>query len=346
MSGYYLRNAWYIAAHGYELVGTKPISRKICDQTLVIFRGQDGQVGILSDRCAHRFAPLSSGEVCGNDIQCGYHGIRFDREGNCTHIPGGTPAPHDFRVKRYPATERHGFVWIWLGEKAADPALIPDFHENNDPGWAPVPGYLHLACNYQLMVDNLLDLTHVVFVHKTTLAGGGVTDTPLEVRTEGDRVFAQRMMINVDTAPIYRAARGLNDKIDRWQIFETMPPSYVKITLGARQAGTDTPLGEPVHLVLNGFTPESETRSHYFWTTTRPWALGDKKVDEIYRTMIDTAFNEDKAIVEAQQRLMDESPAGTLLVNMPFDRAGQSARRILRKLMNEEQGGDRLVAAE
>ena len=92
-----------------------------------------------------------------------------------------------------------------MGEQAADPTLIPDFHENADPGWAPVPGYLNLACNYQLMVDNLLDLTHVVFVHKTTLAGGGVTDTPLEVRTEGDRVLAQRMMINVDTAPIYRA---------------------------------------------------------------------------------------------------------------------------------------------
>ena len=72
-----------------------------------------------------------------------------------------------------------------------------------------VPGYLNIACNYQLMVDNLLDLTHVVFVHKTTLAGGGVTDTPLEVRVEGEQRSAQRMMINVDTAPIYRAARGL-----------------------------------------------------------------------------------------------------------------------------------------
>jgi phenylpropionate dioxygenase-like ring-hydroxylating dioxygenase large terminal subunit len=206
---YYLRNQWYVAAHGFELKDGKPIARTICDQPLVIFRGADGHVGILSDRCPHRFAPLSAGEVCGNDLQCGYHGIRFDRDGACTHIPGGLAAPSGFRAKHYPALERHGFVWIWMGEKAADPNLIPDYHENDDPGWAGVPGYLDIACNYQLMVDNLLDLTHVVFVHKTTLAGGGVTETPLEVRVEGDRVLAQRMMLNVDTAPIFRAARGL-----------------------------------------------------------------------------------------------------------------------------------------
>ena len=142
-------------------------------------------------------------------------------------------------------------------------------------------------------------------------------------------------------------ARGLNGKIDRWQIFECSPPSFVKITLGAREAGATTPLGEPVHMVLNGITPESETRTHYFWSTTRPWALGDKKVDELYRSMIEVAFNEDKAIVEAQQRLMSEDPANSYFVNFPFDRAGQSARRILKRLMSEEQpSNDKLAAAE
>jgi phenylpropionate dioxygenase-like ring-hydroxylating dioxygenase large terminal subunit len=344
---YYLRNHWYVAAHAFELTGAKPIARTICDQAVVIFRGESGEVGILGDRCPHRFAPLSTGEVCGNAIACGYHGIRFDRDGLCTHIPGGLPVPHDFKAKHYPALERHGFIWIWMGEQAAEPALIPDFHENADPGWAPVPGYLNLACNYQLMVDNLLDLTHVVFVHKTTLAGGGVTEAPLEVRVEGDRVSAQRMMFNVDTAPIFRAARGLAGKIDRWQIFEATPPCYIKITLGAREAGATTPLGEPVHMVLNGLTPESATRTHYFWSTTRPWGLGDKKVDELYRSMIEVAFNEDKAIVEAQQRLMSADAGNVLFVNFPFDRAGQSARRILKRLMSEEQtAGDKLAAAE
>ncbi len=346
-ASYYLRNSWYIAAHSFELAGTRPVARTICGHEVVIFRGENGDVGILSDRCPHRFAPLSTGEVSGNSIRCGYHGIGFDMTGACTFIPGDLAVPNGFAAKRYPSVEKHGFIWIWMGEREADPALIPDFHENSDPNWAAVPGYLNAACNYQLMVDNLLDLTHVVFVHKATLAGGGVTDTPLDVRVEGDKVFAQRMMINVDTAPIYRAARGLNDKIDRWQIFEYSVPCYIKITLGAREAGANTPLGEPVHMVLNGLTPETHNRIHYFWSTTRPWGLGDKKVDDIYRSMIELAFNEDKTIVEAQQRLIDRDPETALFVNFPFDRAGQSARRILRRLMNEEQGGGgKLEAAE
>lgn len=347
MSGsYYLRNAWYVAAHSFELTANQPVARTICDQTVAIFRGGDGKIGILRDRCPHRFAPLSSGEVRGNDVQCGYHGIRFNREGACTHIPGGLPIPHGFATKSFPATERHGLVWIWMGNKAADPDLIPDFHENQDAGWAPVPGYLNIAANYQLLVDNILDLTHVVFVHKTTLAGGGVTDTPLDVRVEGDKVLAQRMMFDVDSAPIYRAARGLDGKIDRWQIFEWMPHSFIKVTLGARKAGSATPIGQPVHMVLNGFTPESEKRTHYFWSTTRPWALDDKKVDELYRSMIMEAFNEDKAIVEAQQRLVDEDPDDSFLVNFSFDRAGQSARRILKRLLSEEQATLEKVAAD
>jgi vanillate monooxygenase len=130
-----------------------------------------------------------------------------------------------------------------------------------------------------------------------------------------------------------------------WQIFEATPPCYIKITLGAREAGATTPLGEPVHMVLNGLTPESATRTHYFWSTTPPWGLGDKKVDELYRSMIEVAFNEDKALVEAQQRLISADAGNVLFVNFPFDRTGQSARRILKRLMSEEQTPSEKLAA-
>lgn len=331
----FLRNQWYVAAFPHE-VTTKPLARTILNEPLVLFRGEDGVVGALSDRCPHRMAPLSSGEVAGDTVQCGYHGIRFGRDGACAHIPGGLAAPRNFRARSYPVAEKHGFIFLWMGEKEADPALIPDFHENDDPAWTPVPGYLNIPCHYELMVDNILDLTHVVFVHKTTLAGGGVTDTPLEVVVEGDRIKAQRMMLNVDTAPIYRAARGLDGKIDRWQIFEYQPPMYVKIVLGARAAGAETPLGEPVHVVLNSFTPETDKSIHYFWSTTRPWALDDPKVSQLYREMIDLAFAEDAAITARQQAYIDSAPGGATFVNFPFDRAGQSARRIVQRLLQEE----------
>ena len=218
---YFLRNHWYVGAHAFELTTEKPIARTICSEPMVLYRTSEGQAVALVDRCPHRMAPLSSGEVCGKAIACGYHGIQFGPDGECVKIPGDLAPPKNFRTRSFPVVERHGWVWIWLGEKEANPDLIPNYFENDDPNWTGVPGYLNIQCNYQLMVDNLLDLTHVVFVHKTTLAGGGVAETPLEVRVEGDRVHSQRMMHNVDTAPIYAKARGLTGKIDRWQIFES-----------------------------------------------------------------------------------------------------------------------------
>ncbi len=342
----FLRNQWYIAAAAGEIAAT-PLARVICNEPVVIFRGNDGKIGVLSDRCPHRKAPLSSGEVVGDDIQCGYHGIRFGRDGACAHIPGDIPVPMGFRARSYPALERHGFIYLWMGEATPDESLLPDFFENDDAGWTPVPGYLHIKANYELMVDNILDLTHVVFVHKTTLAGGGVTDTPLEVEVKGDRIFARRMMFNVDTAPIYKAAKGLHGKIDRWQIFEWQPPSFVKVVLGAREAGSTTEAeGQPTHVVVNGFTPETDRTLHYFWATSRPWALNDSKVSDLYKTMIDLAFGEDMSIVERQQKLIDSDTSGAPLRAFPFDHSGVGARRIVRRLRDAEAARGGTQAAE
>ncbi len=332
----FLRDQWYIAAAAGEITSA-PLARMICGEPVVIFRGADGKAGVLTDRCPHRKAPLSSGEVIGNDIRCGYHGIRFGRDGACAHIPGDIPAPADFRARAFPSIERHGFIYMWMGEAAPDESLLPDFFENDDPAWAPVPGYLHIEANYELMIDNILDLTHVVFVHKTTLAGGGVAETPLAVEVKGDRIFARRMMFNVDTAPIYKAAKGLHGKIDRWQIFEWQPPSFVKVILGAREAGSALEAeGQPTHVVVNGFTPETDRSLHYFWSTARPWGLGDAKADALYKSMIDLAFAEDMSIVERQQKLIDSDTSGAPLRAFPFDRSGIGARRIVRRLLDEE----------
>jgi phenylpropionate dioxygenase-like ring-hydroxylating dioxygenase large terminal subunit len=333
---WFIRNQWYTAATSAEL-GEKPLARTVCDEPLVIFRGQDGNVAALTDRCPHRKAPLSAGDVVGNDIRCGYHGIRFAADGACTHVPGDAPIGRNFRARSFPVREVHGLIFVWLGESSlADPALIPDFSENVKPGWTGVHGMLHVKGNYQLLIDNILDLTHVVFVHKTTLAGGGVAETPLEVTIDGDVVRAQRLMRNVDTAPIYRAARNLHGKIDRWQFLEFRPPIYARITLGAREAGTDVPFGTPTHIVLNSFTPETERTTHYFWSTVRSWGLDDDKVSKIYKDMTDLAFDEDRRIVEGQQALIDSDPSDAPLVSLAFDRAGVGARRIITRKLEEE----------
>ena len=332
----FLRNQWYTAATSAELEA-KPLARTICNEPLVLFRRQDGNVAALNDRCPHRKAPLSSGEVIGNDIQCGYHGFRFAADGSCRHVPGNAPIGCNFRARFFPAREVHGLIFVWLGEPLlADPALIPDFSENVKAGWAGVHGMLYVRANYQLLIDNILDLTHVVYVHKTTLAGGGVAETPLQVEVDGDVVRAQRLMHNVDTAPIYKAARNLHGKIDRWQFLEFRPPIYARITLGAREAGSDLPVGTPTHIVLNSFTPETERTTHYFWSTVRSWGLDDANVSKTYKDMTDLAFAEDARIVERQQQLIDSDPSGTPLVSLAFDRAALAARRIIKRKLESE----------
>ena len=333
--GPFLRNQWYTAATSAEL-GEKPVARTICNEPMVIFRGGDRSVAALTDRCPHRKAPLSSGEVVGNEIQCGYHGIRFARDGTCTHVPGNAVVGRSFRARSFPVREIHGLVFVWLGEAIPDETLIPDFSENLKVGWTGVYGTLHVKGNYQLLIDNILDLTHVVFVHKTTLAGGGVAETPLEVEVKDEVVRAQRLMRNVDTAPIYKAARNLHGKIDRWQFLEFRPPIYARITLGAREAGSDLPFGTPTHIVLNSFTPETERTTHYFWSTVRSWGLEDESVSKIYKDMTDLAFAEDARIVEMQQRLIDSDTSGAPLVSLAFDRASVGARRIIQRKLEEE----------
>jgi vanillate O-demethylase monooxygenase subunit len=181
MSGAFLRNAWYVAAQADE-VGRTPLGRILLGEPVVLFRKEDGSAVALEDRCCHRRAPLHKGKILGDLLQCGYHGFTFDATGACVRIPGQDRVPPSVGVKAYPLVEQHGFLWIWMGERAkADPALIPDFHRNRDPGWKAVGSRLPIAANYLLVVENLIDLSHVGFVHAKTI---GTDDTRAELKFE------------------------------------------------------------------------------------------------------------------------------------------------------------------
>lgn len=135
MATSFLRNCWYVAGWASE-VGERPLVRTICNEPLLFFRDAEGAVRALSDRCPHRKAPLSTGSIESGEITCGYHGIRFNAEGRCLHVPGGLSFGSNFAVRAYPVEQMHGFIFIWMGDPAkADTALIPDFSENEKPGW-------------------------------------------------------------------------------------------------------------------------------------------------------------------------------------------------------------------
>lgn len=327
---------WYVAGRSSEL-GRTPLARTICNEKLVLYRCEDGAPVVLSDMCPHRKYPLSKGALAGDDIVCGYHGLRFGADGHCTRIPTQTDIPRSIATRPFPVVERWDLVFVWMGPVAqADAALIPDFRENASEGWTTVHGYHYVEANWQLVVDNLLDLSHITFVHPSTLAAPGISENPLVVATEGDVVRARREMRNVPPAPFFRIMREFGGNIDRFQNIWFYPPNNVYIRAEASPAGmTDDP--DLVHnVVLNHLTPETERTTHYFWSVARRMRLDDSNVSRLVYDMNRTAFDEDSLVLKRQQEMLDADRSATPLRYLSADDAAAAARRVVRRKLAEE----------
>ena len=209
----WLRNCWQVAAYAGE-IGSGLLARTFLGEDVVLFRDTAGAPHALADRCAHRCLPLSKGRLLGDIVQCGYHGMRFHPDGSCDGVPGQDTIPPKAIVPAYPVAERHGFVWIWMGERsAADPALVPDaFWFANPAAWATATGYHHIAAEYRLLVDNLLDLSHESFVHTDTIGNGAVADSPVTAQLVDGRVKVHRFMANTPPPPFYCDDHGRRDE--------------------------------------------------------------------------------------------------------------------------------------
>ena len=328
-----VREQWYVAAFADEL-GAAPLGRRIGGEPVVLFRRGDGTVAALDDRCSHRRYPLSRGRIVGDELQCGYHGARFDGAGRCRAIPGQDQVPASFHLRAYPAVERDGVIFLWLGDPSrADSTTLPDWRINAAPDWAVVRGRHRFPANYQLVLDNLLDLTHVQFVHKN-LGGAGVAENPLEFSAEGDVVNTFRMMRDVELPGIFQAL-GKSGRFDRWQKQIVRAPAYVYFEAGAEPAGANRPPSAPHHVVIQGITPESDTATHYFWIAARHFAIDDAAVSEKLRAITVDAFDEDVAALAAQQESIGDDTRP--LNAFACDAAGLAVRRIVARKVAAER---------
>jgi phenylpropionate dioxygenase-like ring-hydroxylating dioxygenase large terminal subunit len=338
----FLKNSWYVAAWSKEVVD-RPLARRILDEAIVVFRGNDGQLGALADHCPHRHLPLSMGCVTGDNLQCGYHGMTFDREGHCIRVPSQSFVPPRVSVTAYPIVERYGWVWVWMGEtSAADPELIPDFHQMSSEGFASVGDTTPVKASYQLLVDNLLDLSHVGYVHSSTIGTPGMGEKgKLTVERTPRGVRVKRLVPDVPAPPVYQKSGLLppGKNIDRFQIIEYVAPGFVIIHVGGAEAGTGVLEGRTEHglntWVLNAITPETATTSTYFWGNARRHALDDAAADALFFNATTEAFAEDKAVVEAQQ-LMIAQHGDTWSVALKQDAGSIEARRVHAKLLTAE----------
>jgi len=337
-------NAWYAAAYDVE-VGRTLLPRRICDVAMVFYRTLDGRTAALEDACWHRLLPLSLGRLEGDEVVCGYHGLVYSTDGRCTHMPSQETLNPSACVRAFPVLEKHRFVWVWPGDPAlADPALIPDLHWNDDAQWAGDGKLITVQCDYRLVVDNLMDLTHEAFVHGSSIGNRAVAEAPF-VATHGDRTATvTRWMENIEAPPFWagqlRRARGVQGKVDRWQIIRFEAPCTVTIDVGVAPAGTGAPQGDRSQgvngYVLNTITPETATSCHYFWAFARNYSLHEQRLTHELREGVASIFREDEHVLEAQQKAIDEHP-GYRFYNLNIDAGAMWARRLIDGLIARER---------
>ena len=234
----FLRNAWYVAAWERE-VGDGPHSLTLLGEHVVVYRTTDGRYAAMEDACPHRKLPLSMGRVHGDIIECGYHGLQFDCHGVCVKAPThGGPAPHSASLRAYAIEARYGLLWMWMGDPAdADPAAIFPVEHWGDPAWGTTVGDdMVMNCNYLYITDNLLDPSHVAWVHPTSFAGPGTDDTPMQTTVADDGVTVWRWMMDTEPAPFYAPYLPFAGNTDRKQQYEVRYPSNATDPCPARSA--------------------------------------------------------------------------------------------------------------
>jgi phenylpropionate dioxygenase-like ring-hydroxylating dioxygenase large terminal subunit len=329
-AGRFVRHNWYVAAWSSEVSGQQLLARRLLDVPVVLLRLQDGRVAALHDQCCHRGLPLSMGQHEGDGLRCGYHGMKYDGCGACVEIPGQPHIPAQARVRSWPVSEKHGLVWIWLGD-APPTEDAPDYPWHGD--WAWRGGLFRYEADHELIVDNLLDLSHLGYVHQKTIGGDPASHMNAEMKTsrQGDRVRVERYMRGVRPPPTHVRLNGYTDPVDRWQWIESVP-GLVTIYSGSVPAGTvrteGLQQGGFQQRVFNAITPETGSSALYFWSVSHGAPDGPRDViDKLYHDT-ELTFEEDRVVIERQYARMRENP-GWRWVDLKIDSGALQGRRIL-----------------
>ena len=340
-------NAWYAVAWDFEITNKGLLARKVANLPMALYRTGDGRPVALGDACWHRLAPLSMGKLFGKDeVQCPYHGLRYNSAGRCTAMPAQETVNPSAMVPSYPAVERYRYIWVWPGDMTlADPDLIPDMHQMDDREWAGDGRTIKAACNYQLILDNLMDLTHEEFVHGSSIGQAELSESEFRSRHEDDgSVTVTRWIRDVEPPPFWlKNIRdkfpGYSGRVDRWQIIHYYAPSTICIDVGVAKAGTGAPEGDRSQgvngYVMNTITPETDRTSHYLWAFMRNYRLDSQLITTQLRNGVEGVFGEDEAMLKAQQEAIDANPHHEFY-SLNVDGGGMWVRRILDRMLQAE----------
>lgn len=340
--GPFVRNAWYAAASRDE-VGQGLLARTLLGEPLVLWRTGAGEPVALLDRCAHRFAPLSQGQRCGDEIACPYHGMRYGPDGACTHVPGQATVPPQARVRRYPTLERYGLVFVWMGEPAqADASALVDIPQYGQPGWGLSRGHALFHACLDNILDNLIDPAHTTFVHQRTIGSDAGAQVAVHASLEDEHtIVCGRWVDNAPAVPMVQRFAQPEGPVDRWQFYRVRPPCTSWVDFGSLPAGsphTPQAMDEAPYRVLSYafLTPQDASHTHYFSFQLRNFAANDAAVTAEFNALYKATFDEDRVLLEAIQREEERAP-GTPPVRIASDAGVARLRRLSQALREAER---------
>jgi vanillate O-demethylase monooxygenase subunit len=273
-----------------------------------------------------------------------YHGLKFNASGRCIEIPGQESIPERAKVRRFPATDLHSWVWVWMGDPAlADPALIPPAVGLEDPKWSLRSGRIDYQANHMLIHDNLCDFSHIAYVHENTFGGGDdrIAKTRPKISTLPRGIRVERWSLN---APTRNYAGGVSGQ-DRWLRYDYLVPGVLLMRSenhppgAAERYGNGEPQGEPIHAsftsqAVTGMTDHT-SRYFYSWGPRACELEANPKMPDLMFDLAVRAFEEDRAMIEAQQRNLALRPEPDPLM-IGHDRGPSLMRSVIQKLVNLE----------
>jgi vanillate O-demethylase monooxygenase subunit len=336
----FIHNTWYVAGESSEF-GREPMARVILGVSIVFFRTQAGKLVALQNRCCHRSFPLVHGRLEGDTLVCGYHGLRFNVEGRCVEMPTQRTIPSTVGIRAFPTEERSPFVWIWMGEAAsAALQLLPHQEWMDHPDWETRGGYLHIKGSYVHLHENLLDLSHLSFLHAKTFGTPEYAGTRPETTVTADEISVWRH-VDCFLPPIYAKPLGWTGVRARRSSGSQFIAPGLHVNTGVFKrldAIADDSDPHPTIKVAQLITPETSYTTHYWSLQARNFALGDSAMGDFMLEQQMVAFREDVFAIENATMLRRlEGEESIVEVHLPIDRAGVLMRRRLLKLVENER---------
>jgi phenylpropionate dioxygenase-like ring-hydroxylating dioxygenase large terminal subunit len=340
----FVKNAWYVGLWGNELPAGKMVHQTIIAEPVVFFRKEDGTPAAILDRCPHRFAPLSMGLLLAGDrVQCPYHGLQFAADGQCVENPHHPcTISSNLHLPAFTVVEKYSLIWIWMGDRPADPSDIPSVYsclDTHPPEHITDAGYINIKAHYELIVNNLLDLSHAVYLHDGSLGNADIIASDVDVEVKGDVITVSRIAKDVAQPGMFKML-GI-DWGDSWTSISWYAPSNLYLITGGSPTGQPKETGTG-YLGIHLLTPETERTTHYRYTAVR-WhvvtegdELNEHLRQKIYQMRSFAFAEQDKPIIEAQQRLMDDATTDIKPALLSIDIGPSRYKRVLDRLLTED----------